>query len=640
MDGNHDTMEKPMAEEKLVFQAEVSKLLDIVARSLYSDKEIFLRELISNASDACDKLRYAALMAPDLIADDPGFKITLAIDKKARTLTVADNGIGMDRDELIENLGTIARSGTSAFVDGLTGDESKDMALIGQFGVGFYSAFMVADSVEVMTRKAGEAACWRWVSDGKGGFTVAEAAPEDTPARGTRIVIHLSKAEKEFLEPERLRHIVKTYSDHIGLPILLGGEDGGAADQLNTASALWTRPKREIEADQYTEFYHHVSHGFDEPWLTLHNKAEGRLEYTSLLFVPSARPFDLFDPARKASVKLYVRRVFITDDCEGLLPPWLRFLRGIVDSEDLPLNLSREMLQDNPMLARIKVALTKRVLGELKKKAEKEPEGYAAFWENFGAVLKEGIYEDADRRADILEISRFHTTAADGGLVSLADYVARLKPGQDAIYYLSGADLEGLGRSPQIEGFRARGVEVLLLTDPVDQFWLPTVGEFEGKPFRSVTQGGADLAALGKGEGDDKEDATDEATASGIDSLVAMFKLALSDHVKDVRASERLTDSAVCLVADEGDMDMHLERMLRQQRQVGVPSKRILELNPRHPLIRRLAGAVSGSDAAERIADAAYLLLDQARIMEGEKLPDPIAFSQRLASVMERGMAG
>ncbi len=627
-----------MAEEKLVFQAEVSKLLDIVARSLYSEKEIFLRELISNASDACDKLRYAAITEPGLIADDPEFKVTLATDKKARTLTVADNGIGMGHDELIENLGTIARSGTSAFLDELTGDEGNDMALIGQFGVGFYSAFMVADSVEVVTRRAGEASGWRWASDGRGEFTVAEA--EDAPARGTRIVVHLAKAEKEFLEPERLGRIVKTYSDHIGLPILLIGGKDEADDQLNTASALWTRPKREIESDQYTEFYHHVSHGFDEPWLTLHNKAEGRIEYTSLLFVPSTRPFDLFDPARKASVKLYVRRIFITDDCEGLLPPWLRFLRGIVDSEDLPLNISREMLQDNPMLARIKTALTKRVLGEFKKKAEKEPEAYAAFWDNFGAVLKEGIYEDAERRDDILGIARFRSTAPDGGLVSLADYTARLKPSQEAIYYLSGEDAEALGRSPQLEGFRARGVEVLLMTDPVDQFWLPMVGEIEGKPFRSVTQGGADLAGLGEETAEGKDEAADEASAGGIDGLVAMFKLALSDDVKDVRTSERLTDSAVCLVADEGDMDMHLERMLRQQRQMGAPSKRILELNPKHPLIRRLAGAVGESDAADRVSDAAHLLLDQARIMEGEQLPDPAAFSQRLASVMERGIPG
>ena len=627
-----------MAEEKLTFQAEVSKLLDIVARSLYSEKDIFLRELISNASDACDKLRYAAVTEPGLIADDPVFRITLATDKKARTLTVADNGIGMGHDELIDNLGTIARSGTSAFLDELTGDAGKDMALIGQFGVGFYSAFMVADRVEVVTRKAGEAVGWRWASDGHGEFTVAE--DEAAPARGTRIVIHLAKAEKEFLEPARLRQIVKTYSDHIGLPIVLTGDTAAAEDQLNTASALWTRPKREIEAGQYTEFYHHVSHAFDEPWLTLHNKAEGRLEYTSLLFVPSTRPFDLFDPARKANVKLYVRRVFITDDCEGLLPPWLRFLRGIVDSEDLPLNVSREMLQDNPMLARIKGALTKRVLGELKKKAEKEPEAYAAFWENFGAVLKEGIYEDAERRTDILEISRFRTTAADEGLVSLADYVSRLQPGQDAIYYLSGDDAAALKRSPQIEGFRARGVEVLLLTDPVDQFWLPMVGEFEGKPFRSVTQGGADLAGLGEDAADGKDESVEEAAAGGIDGLIAMFKLALSEDVKDVRTSERLTDSAVCLVADEGDMDMHLERMLRQQRQMGVPSKRILELNSKHPLILRLAGALGESDAAERVADAAHLLLDQARIMEGEQLPDPAAFSQRLASVLERGIPG
>jgi molecular chaperone HtpG len=620
-------MDQQKTDETLTFQAEVSRLLDIVAHSLYSQKEVFLRELISNASDACDRLRYAAITAPELSAGDADYRITLAVDPAARTLTVADNGIGMGRDELVGNLGTIARSGTRAFVETLSGDAKKDVGLIGQFGVGFYSAFMVSREVEVFSRKAGEEQGWRWVSDGKGAFTVGAA---DDVARGTRIVMHLSEGEDEFLQPARLRQIVKTHSDHIAIPIVLTGEDG-KAETLNRASALWTRPKSEITADEYKEFYHHASHAFDEPWLTAHWKAEGAIEYSSLLFVPSSPPFDLWEPERKHRVKLYVRRVFVTEAAEGLIPPYLRFLRGVIDSEDLPLNVSRELLQSNPTVAKIRQGVTKKVLAELGRKAKDDAEAYGTFWNSFGAVLKEGIYEDREQRDALLPLLRFRSTKGDG-LVSLEEYVGRMRPGQDAIWYITGDDAAALARSPQLEGFRARDVEVLLLTDPVDEFAVPSLGEFQGKPFKSATRGGADLSQI-----EAPAEAPKPEAGEGVDALVAALKLALTDQVKDVRASQRLTDSAVCLVADEGDTDLHLERLLKQHRRVDSSSKRILEVNPGHPLIRRLAERAAAQDPA--LEDCAFLLLDQARIIEGEPLPDPVAFSRRLADALVRGLA-
>jgi molecular chaperone HtpG len=620
-----------MTQETRSFQAEVSRLLDIVAHSLYSQKEIFLRELISNASDACDRLRYAALTEPALAEGDTSYRVKLIPDKSARTLTVADNGIGMNRAELVENLGTIARSGTAAFVSQLSGDARKDMSLIGQFGVGFYSAFMVAEKVEVKSRKAGESEGWRWVSDGKGEFTI-EPLPE--VARGATIVVHLREGDDEYLDPARLRRIVNTYSDHIGLPIVL--EDAGKEETINTASALWTRPKSEITQEQYNEFYHHVGHSFDDPWLTLHAKAEGVLEYTSLLFVPSGKPFDLFDPERKSRVKLYVRRVFITDEGTNLLPPYLRFLRGVVDSEDLPLNISREMLQSNPMAARIRQQLTKRILTELGKKASESPEEYVKFWDNFGAVLKEGLYEDHEHRKELVTLARVRSTVRDG-LVSLDEYVAAMKPGQDAIYTITGDNLDIVKQSPQLEGFRARGVEVLLMTDPIDEFWVPAIGSYKDKPFKSATRGGVDLDKITPPE--DRKDEKSDPPPAKLASLIAIFKLALGEAVKDVRSSDRLTDSAVCLVADEGDMDMHFERLLKQHRQLNSMSKRILELNPRHKLIERLAATVGESGASDQLSEFAWLLLDQARIIEGEQLPDAAAFARRLSTALERGLS-
>ena len=624
-----------MSEEKLSFQAEVSRLLDIVAHSLYSNKEIFLRELISNASDACDRLRYAALTQPELTADDPDFKIELSLDKDARTLTISDNGIGMNREDLVENLGTIARSGTAAFMDQL--DSKQDGTnLIGQFGVGFYSAYMVSDRVSVASRKAGEDQAWSWISDGRGEFTIGET--DDAPKRGSRITLHLRDDQEEFSDPVRLRGIVKTYSDHIPIPISLS-EDDKEPEALNTASAIWTRSKSEITDEQYTEFYHHVAHAFDEPWERMHFKAEGMIEYTGLLFIPASKPFDLFHPDRKHGVKLYVRRVFITDDCAELIPPYLRFLRGVIDTEDLPLNISREMLQHNPLLTKIRNGVAKRVVSELTKKAEKDGEAFDKFWNDFGAVLKEGIYEDDGQRGALLKLARFRSTTAEG-TTTLADYIGRMKEGQDAIYYISGEDAENIKRSPQLEGFAAKGVEVLLFSDPVDEFWITSIPDYEGKAFKSVTRGGADLGKIGGEDKDAGDESEDSKTGdANIDSLIAFVKLALKDQVKDVRASERLTESAVCLVADEGDIDINLERILKQHKQLDTSAKRVLEINPKHSMVKALAGRIGQEGAGDELEDAAGLLLDQARILEGESLPDPVGFARRLSTLVEKGLA-
>ncbi len=616
------------------FQAEVSKLLDLMINSLYRDKEIFLRELISNASDACDKLRYEAITDPELLGDDADLSVTITPDADAKTITVADNGIGMSRDDLIENLGTIARSGTEAFLKGLASDDEPSVALIGQFGVGFYASYMVASRVEVITRKAGDPEGWRWESAGSGAFSIT---PDAAATRGTRVVLHLRKDAGEFLEPMRLRQVVKTYSDHVALPIWLENREG-QKETINEASALWTRPKSEIDEDQYREFYHHVAHMPGEPWHTIHLKAEGRIEYAALLFVPDSRPFDLFDPTRRHRVRLYVKRVFITDECEGLLPPYLRFMRGVVDSSDLTLNISRETLQHNPILAKIRSGLVKRILSELGKRAKKDADGYAVFWEALGAVLKEGLYEDPEQRETILPLARFRSVGGGERWLSLDDYVEAMKEGQEAIYYISGDDADALRKSPQVEGFTARGLDVLLMSDPIDQFWLPATGQYREKPFRSVTQGSADLEAFTKDA--EAAEAADEAPAGDMSKLIALVKLTLGDEVKDVRTSERLTDSPVCLVAEEGDLDIHLERLLRQHQQEMPNQARVLEINPSHAMTRALAAMVTKKGASEVLEDAAHLLLDQARILEGEPVRDAAAFSRRLAGLMTRSLVG
>jgi molecular chaperone HtpG len=487
---------------------------------------------------------------------------------------------------------------------------------------------MVAERVDVITRKAGEEEAWLWSSDGKGQFTIEPAKRDE---RGTTVILHVKKDAKEFLEEARLRHIVKTYSDHIDFPVVFGN------DTLNEASAIWTRSPKEVTADQHKEFYRHVAHGFDEPWLTLHNHAEGLVSYTNLLYVPSSQPFDLFEPERKSHVKLYVNRVFITEDAKGLIPHFLRFLRGVVDSADLSLNVSREMLQSDPRLAKIRTSLTKKVLTELKKKAAKDPKEFEAFWDNFGAVLKEGLVDDDGLRDRILEVCRFKSTFGET-LTSLSDYVGRLKEGQEAIYYIAGENEEKITQSPHLEGFRAKNVEVLLLADPVDEFWLQRVGEFEGKAFKSITRGAADLDGIKADENKNKRKKED-ATPS-VDRLIAAFKLELGSSVKDVRPSKRLTESPVCLIADEGDMDVNLERLLKRHGQLAVGTHRVLEINPGNEIIKKLAERAEGNGAADDalLKDAAHLLLDQARIADGEVPADAAEFGRRLGAVMDAAL--
>ena len=621
-----------MAEEVLSFETEVGRILQIVANSLYSNKEIFLRELISNASDACDKLRYAAITKPEIASEDQNYRVTITADKKNNLLIIDDNGIGMNRASLISDLGTIARSGTGNFIEQLSGDDKKDVDLIGQFGVGFYSVFMVANNVEVISRQAGEKDAWMWKSDGTGKFIISEAEKE---TRGTSIQLTLKDDAKEYLDDLRLRTIVSTYSDHITLPIELTGDKG--TETINKASALWTRPQNEITDEQYNDFYKNMGQVSGKPWLTLHWRTEGMIEYTGLLFIPNEQPFDLFTAERAHRIKLYVKRVFITDNCEELVPPWLRFLRGLIDSQDLPLNVSRELLQSNPTLQKIRKGLVSRVLGELIKKAETDQETYNTFWKNFGAVLKEGIYEDYENRDKLLKLARFRSTKQNN-FISLDDYVTGMKDGQESIYYITGGAEETLSRSPQLEGFRSRDIEVLLLTDPVDEFWIPTITDWEGKTFKSATRLGADFSSI-KSDPKNDEDSTNapsdtENLPEGVASLIAMIKLELGENVKDVCPSNRLTDSPVCLVADEGDIDINLERILRQHRQLEEQVPRVLEINPTHPLVAALACNIGAEGAGNVITEAAWLFLDQARLLEGESLPDPLAFSKRLSELM------
>jgi molecular chaperone HtpG len=611
------------------FQAEVSELLHLMVHSVYSETDIFLRELISNASDACDKLRYEAIANPALIGDGEAPNISIAPNKKANTLTVADSGIGMERQELIDDLGTIARSGTKAFVSRLA--EAKDGAgLIGQFGVGFYSAFMVAEKIVVTSRRAGANEVWTWSSSGGSGFEIAPASEEDAKrvTRGTEIVLRLKPDAEKYLEAYEIERIVGAYSDNIQFPILLVGEEGEPR-QINSASALWQRPKSELKGEDYTQAYKSIAGAFDEPALTLHYRAEGRYSYAVLLFAPSTKPFDLFEPARKGRVKLYVRRVFITDDAD-LLPAYLRFMRGVIDSEDLPLNISREMLQNNPQLTQIRKAVTSRVVSELEALGEKQPESFDKIWDAFGPVIREGIYEDFERRDKLLALSRFSTTT--GEKRSLKQYVADLKPNQTEIYFLVGDSIDRLKSNPRLEAASAHGIEVLLLTDAVDAFWTSARLEFEGKPLKSLSQGDLDLDLIplvDEKAKDKSEPAADEATT------IAVIKASLGDRVTDVRASTRLTTSASCLVAGSHGPDRELERILSQQAR-GVRTKPILEINLRHPLVAAIAKAQADPKTAD---DLSLLLLEQAQILDGELPEDPAAFAARINRLVLQGIA-
>jgi len=618
--------DRPSPAASRPFEAEVSRLLHLMVHSVYTEKDIFLRELISNASDACDKLRYEAIAHPELMGDDARLAIRIETDKEAGRLVIADNGIGMNESELAENLGTIARSGTRAFIERL-GKDGENSALIGQFGVGFYSAFMVADHIEVVSCKAGEDAAWLWSSDGASGYTIEPAAKTQ---RGTRITLHLKDDAKNFLDDYEIERIVKTYSDHILFPVELIGADG-AAKQLNSASALWQRSKSEVKPEEYTEAYRSLSGQLDQPELTVHYRAEGRQSYAALLFVPTQRPFDLFDVERKGRVKLYVKRVFISEDA-ALLPGYLRFVRGVIDSEDVPLNISREMLQNNPAVAQIRRAVTAKVIGELETFASKEPEKFAQLWETFGQVLKEGIYEDFERREQLLKLARFRSTAGEGWR-SLGEYIAAMREGQTEIYYLVGDNLDRLKSSPQLEAAKERGVEVLLLADPVDAFWTTASPRFEGKSLKSLSQGDVDLSAIALKEEAAKPKAE---PPKDVGDLISSLKAALGEEVDDVKVSQRLVSSPACLVATAHGPDRTLERLLQRQ-QRGINVKPILEINPSHPLIVAIDRARLATDLIV-VDDLAHLLLDQARIVEGELPSDPARFTERLNRYLVAGL--
>ena len=624
-----------MSAEKHNFEAETGKVLNIVINSLYSNKDIFLRELISNASDACDKRRYKSLTDKSF-SSTIDLNININVDPKAKTLKISDNGIGMSKDELISSLGTIAKSGTKAFLEGITKQKNKDdnLSLIGQFGVGFYSAFMVADKVEVISKGIGTKKSHHWTSDGQSSFTISET---DKDVDGTEITLHIKKDEKDYLDTFRIENIVKKYSDHIPYPVKLI-EEGKEKEvkSLNSASALWMRNKKDIKPEQYEEFYNHLG-GIGKPWKTIHNTTEGIVSFTNLLFIPEMKPFDLFNPDRKTSVKLYTNRVFITDECEDLLPSYLRFIKGVVDSEDIDLNVSREMMQSNAALNKISKALVNKILSELKKDFEKNREDYEKFFNEFGAAFKEGIYEDFERKKSLIDISLFKSSN-DEKLTSLNEYISRMKKDQNDIYYISGESIEQILTSPQIEGFKSRGLEVIYMTDPIDEFWLPSMNEYEGKPFKSITKGAIDLSKFDI-QKDKNSKSKKPATKKDIDNLISEMKNHLGDKVKDIKSSQMLTDSPVCLTADEADMDIHLEKLMRQHKRLDKESKKILEINPSHDLIKSLGKIVLNSKDKSIVSDVSHLLLDQARIVEGEMPLDTKGFTEKLSSIITRSLA-
>ena len=616
------------------FEADVARLLHMMVHSVYSDRNIFVRELISNAADACEKLRYEAIANPALTQDGAPFVIAIAVDKEAKTLTFADNGIGMAEDDLAGALGTIASSGTRAFIEKLAeGDKSSAPEFIGQFGIGFYSAFMVANQVDVETRKAGTDTAFRWTSDGKGTYTIQPLALDAAPVRGTRVILHMNAASDEYLETWKLEGIVREHSGAVAIPVDLVEEPGKEARRIGEGVALWAKPKSAVTAEEYRDFYRSLAGQFDEPALTAHWRAEGRHEYTALAFIPGTRPMDLFDPARKGRAKLYARRVLIDADA-NLLPGWLRFVRALVDSSDLPLNISREMIQESAVFTAIKKGVTNRIVADLTKLAESDAEAYGKIWDNFGAVIKEGLYEDYERRDALLKLARFGTSSAPEGKRSLTDYIGALRPNQTSIFYLAGEDIKRLAVSPQLEGFRARGIDVLLLPDPVDAFWVQTAVGYEGKPFKSVTQGAADIKLVPLADGTDVPAAPEASPQTA--TLIAFMKQTLEANVGDVRVSDRLSTSAACLVAPESGPDRRLERMLAEHGQLGEVSKPVLEINPSHALV--LALGKRFADATDRgfVEDAIWLIHDEARLMDGERPLDAAAFAARLGRVLEK----
>jgi molecular chaperone HtpG len=623
-----------MDKQTLSFQAEVKQILHLVTHSLYSNKEIFLRELVSNASDACDKLRFEALDKPELFEDQPNLEVRVWFDEKAKTITIRDNGIGMSAEEAVAHLGTIAKSGTREFMARLEGDQKKDANLIGQFGVGFYSGFIVADRMTVETRRVGAPAAEgvRWSSEGTGDF---EVEPIERTQRGTDVILHLREGEEEFLSAWKLKSIIGKYSDHLSLPVLMPKQtwDEEKKEQVTTdewepankAKALWTRAKSEVTDAEYQEFYKQISYDQDAPLAYTHNRVEGRTEYTQLLFIPKKAPFDLWNRDKRGGVKLYVKRVFIMDDAEALMPVYLRFVKGVIDSADLPLNVSRELLQESRDVKAIREGSTKKILGMLEDVAENQKDTYAEFWAQFGNVLKEGIGEDFTNRERLAKLFRFASTHADSG-VSFDDYVSRMKEGQEEIYVITADSLAAAKSSPQLEIFRKKGIEVLLLVDRVDEWLLSHLYEFDGKPLTSVVKGAVDLGKLQ----DEEEKKAAEATAEALKPLVDKLKATLKDRAKDVRTTTRLVDSPACIVVDEGDMSGHLARMLKQAGQSAPASQPILEINAEHALIKRLDSA----DGAERFDDLAHILFDQAVLAEGGHLEDPAAYVRRVNTLL------
>ena len=623
------------------FEADTGKILDIVINSLYSEREIFVRELISNASDAIDKKKYLALTNKSINDTSDPFEIKIEVNSKENTIKISDNGIGMDEEDLINSLGTIARSGTKAFLEQFNkskDDKKEDVNLIGQFGVGFYASFMVADKVEVLSKKAGTDKSWKWISDGKSGYNIEKGEKTNS---GTELILHLKKDAKEFLEGTRIQFVVRKYSDHISYPVkmLEVSKKDAKEETINEASALWTRAPKDIKEKQYEDFFSHIGAGFGKPLLTMHNNTEGTVSYTNLLCIPSSKPFDLFNPDRKSSLKLYINRVFITDKCDNLIPAYLRFVKGIVDTQDIDLNVSREMLQNNPAVAKISKSLVGKILRELKKIADKDKAKYIQFWNEFGQVLKEGLYEDLERKDTLLELARFSNNENDD-LISLEDYVNTMDKNQKDIYYIAADTKSQALSSPHLEGFKSKGIKVLVMADPIDQFWLSMAGQFKEKNFVSITQGEIDLDNIKSDKKDPKnKDTKKDDVDKRFTNLIAHLKASLGQNVKDIRLTSKLTDSPACLVADKGDMDVAMENLMKQRDPNYQGAPRILEINPDHALLEKMNKLLSDKKHNNLVDDAGTLLFEQARMMEGKLPSDPTKFAKIMNNFLVKGVS-
>ena len=623
------------------FEADTGKILDIVINSLYSEREIFVRELISNASDAIDKKKYLALTNKSINDTSDPFEIKIEVNSKENTIKISDNGIGMDEEDLINSLGTIARSGTKAFLEQFNkskDDKKEDVNLIGQFGVGFYASFMVADKVEVLSKKAGTDKSWKWISDGKSGYNIEKGEKTNS---GTELILHLKKDAKEFLEGTRIQFVVRKYSDHISYPVkmLEVSKKDAKEETINEASALWTRAPKDIKDKQYEDFFSHIGAGFGKPLLTMHNNTEGTVSYTNLLCIPSSKPFDLFNPDRKSSLKLYINRVFITDKCDNLIPAYLRFVKGIVDTQDIDLNVSREMLQNNPAVAKISKSLVGKILRELKKIADKDKAKYIQFWNEFGQVLKEGLYEDLERKDTLLELARFSNNENDD-LISLEDYVNAMDKNQKDIYYIAADTKSQALSSPHLEGFKSKGIKVLVMADPIDQFWLSMAGQFKEKNFVSITQGEIDLDNIKSDKKDPKnKDTKKDDVDKKFTNLIAHLKASLGQNVKDIRLTSKLTDSPACLVADKGDMDVAMENLMKQRDPNYQGAPRILEINPEHALVEKMNKLLSDKKHNNLVDDAGTLLFEQARMMEGKLPSDPTKFAKIMNNFLVKGVS-